>query len=149
MTKISALFRSLTAVVALLMIGLMTGGAAAQQKRVALLVVLTEDRFFIGTWAKVFSDAAPAKGLAVTVFSSPWDPALQSQQIDEAVAQKYDALVIQTLSQKAVIPALTRAKNAKIPVITVIAQFRENEAQATPVRDRCWRGFPNAWAAGR
>ena len=128
MTKISALFRSLTAVVALVMIGLMTGGAGAQQKRVALLVGPTQDRF-IGTWAKVFSDAAPAKGMAVTVFSSPWDPALQSQQIDEAVAQKYDALVVQTLSQKAVIPALIRAKNAKIPVITVIAQFRDNEAQ--------------------
>ena len=44
------------------MIGLMTGGAGAQQKRVALLVGPTQDRF-IGTWAKVFSDAAPAKGL--------------------------------------------------------------------------------------
>jgi ribose transport system substrate-binding protein len=102
--------------------------AAAQGKRVALLVGPTQDRF-IGTWAKTFSDAAPAKGIAVTVFSSPWDPALQSQQIDDAVAQKYDALVVQTLSQKAVIPALMRAKAAKIPVITVIAQFPEKEAQ--------------------
>ncbi len=128
MTKVSGFFRSLTAVLALLIVGTMTGGVAAQGKRVALIVGPTQDRF-IGTWAKTFSDAAPAKGMAVTVFSSPWDPALQSQQIDEAVAQKYDALVIQTLSQKAVIPALTRAKNANIPVITVIAQFRENEAQ--------------------
>ena len=147
MTKISALFRSLTAVVALVMIGLMTGGAGAQQKRVALLVGPTQDRF-IGTWAKVFSDAAPAKGMAVTVFSSPWDPALQSQQIDEAVAQKYDALVVQTLSQKAVIPALIRAKNAKIPVITVIAQFRDNEAQDLYVT-YVGEDSQDAWAACR
>lgn len=102
--------------------------AAAQSKRVALLVGPTQDRF-IGTWAKTFSDAAAAKGLAVSVFSSPWDPALQSQQIDDAVAQKFDVLVIETISQKAVIPALTRAKNAHIPVITVIAQYPDNEAQ--------------------
>ena len=128
MNKILGFVRSLAAVLALLMIGQISDISAAQQKRVGLLVGPTQDRF-IGTWAKTFSDAAAAKGLAVTVFSSPWDPALQSQQIDEAVAQKYDALVVQTLSQKAAIPALIRAKNAHIPVITVIAQFPENEAQ--------------------
>jgi ribose transport system substrate-binding protein len=126
MIKVLTFVRSLAAVLALLIVGSITAQAAP--KRVALLVGPTQDRF-IGTWAKSFTDEASAKGLAATVFSSPWDPALQSQQIDEAVAQKYDVLVVQTLSQKAVIPALIRAKNAKIPVITVIAQFRENEAK--------------------
>src|SRR5262249_47593538 len=48
------------------------------------------------------------------------DPALQAQQIDDAIAQKYDMLVVQTISQKAVIPPLTRAKNAHIPVVLVV-----------------------------
>lgn len=128
MFQISRFFLFLGAALALLPVGPMTGAARAEGKRVALLVGPTQDRF-IGTWAKTFSDAAPGKGFAVTVFSSPWDPALQSQQIDDAVAQRFDVLVVQTLSQKAVIPALLRAKNAHIPVITVIAQFPGNEAQ--------------------
>lgn len=120
--------RLLTAIMALVCTGPLVSAAHAQQKRVAVLVGPTEDRF-IGTWAKVYADAAAAKNLSVTVFSSPWDPALQSQQIDEAVAQKFDVLVVQTLSQKAAIPALTRAKAAHIPVITIIAQYPDNEAQ--------------------
>jgi ribose transport system substrate-binding protein len=128
MIRQGGVVRSLIALVAVLLVGPLMSSAYAQQKRVAVLVGPTQDRF-IGTWTKSFSDAAAAKNLAVTVFSSPWDPALQSQQIDEAVAQKFDALVVQTLSQKAAIPALTRAKAAKIPVITVISQFPENEAQ--------------------
>lgn len=129
MNKILVFVRSLAAVLALLMISQTGNAFAAQQKRVALLVGPTQDRF-IGTWAKTYTKAASAKGLAVTVFSSPWDPALQSQQIDQAVAQKYDVLVVQTLSQKAVIPALIRAKSADVPVITVIAQFPKHEAES-------------------
>jgi ribose transport system substrate-binding protein len=128
MIKMSRIFTFFAVTLAWLSAGLLAGTAFAQSKRVALLVGPTQDRF-IGTWAKAFSEAAPAKGFAVTVFSSPWDPALQSQQIDDAVAQRFDALVVQTLSQKAVIPALIRAKNAKVPVITIISQFRENDAQ--------------------
>jgi ribose transport system substrate-binding protein len=112
----------------LLAVTALSAHAAAVGKRVAVFLGPTQDRF-IGTWSQVFTENATAKGMKVTVLSSPWDPALQAQQIDDAVAQKFDLLVVEPLSQKAVIPALTRAKIAKVPVMLVFADFPRNEAQ--------------------
>ncbi len=100
--------------------------AATAEKRVALLLGPAEDKF-IGAFARTFDKEGTAKGLKVTTFSSPFDPALQAQQVDDAIAQKFDLLVLQTISQKAIIPALTRAKAAKIPVVLVISQFPAGE----------------------
>lgn len=100
--------------------------AAATDKRIALLVGPTEDKY-IGTWAKTFDAAATKDGMKVTTFATPFDPALQAQQVDDAIAQKFDMIVVQTISQKAIVPALTRAKAAKIPVVLIISQFPEGE----------------------
>ena len=67
--------------------------------------------------------------MKVTVFSSPFDPALQSQQIDDAIAQKFDLFVVQTISQKAIIPPLTRAKNAGIPVVLIVVPLVGDETK--------------------
>jgi ribose transport system substrate-binding protein len=67
--------------------------------------------------------------MKVTTFSSPFDPALQAQQIDDAIAQKYDLLVVQTISQKAAVPPLTRAKNAHIPVVLIVVPLVGAEVQ--------------------
>ena len=101
--------------------------ASAQGKRIALLVGPTQDKY-VGAWTKAFTDSATPKGLTTTIFSSPFDPALQSQQVDDAIAQKFDLLLLQTISQKAIIPALTRAKAAKIPVVLIISEFTGTEA---------------------
>ena len=53
--------------------------------------------------------------MVVTQFDTPYDAALQSRQIDDAIARKFDALAIQSASQSAVIPALNRAKNSAFP----------------------------------
>lgn len=94
--------------------------AGAVGKRIAAFYGPTQDHY-IGAHSKSFESAATAAGMKVTIFSSPFDPALQSQQITDAIAQKFDMLVVQVISQRAIIPALTRAKNAGIPVILVIA----------------------------
>ena len=39
--------------------------------------------------------------------------------MDDAIAKKVDAIVMMIMSQKALIPALTRAKEAHIPVILI------------------------------
>src|SRR5262245_26959577 len=90
--------------------------AAAEGKRIALFVGPTQDKY-LGALSKSIADTATAAGMKVTTFSSPFDPALQAQQIDDAIAQKFDLFVVQTISQKAIIPPLTRAKNANIPVV--------------------------------
>lgn len=100
--------------------------ALAATKRVALLVGPTQDKY-IGSWTKAFDAEASTKGFSSTTFSSPFDPALQAQQIDDALAQKFDLILLQTISQKAVIPALTRAKAAKVPVVLIISEYPGNE----------------------
>lgn len=103
--------------------------ADANGKKVALLVGPTQDAF-IGTWVKTFTAGAEKNGMKVSVFSSPFDPALQVQQLDDVIAQKFDMILLQTISQQAVLPALERAKAAKVPVVTVMSQFPEGLADS-------------------
>jgi ABC-type sugar transport system substrate-binding protein len=92
--------------------------ASAQGKRVALLDGPIADKY-IGGMTRSFLERAKADGLDVSVVQSPFDPALQSQQLDDAIAKKVDAIVMMIMSQKALIPALTRAKQAHIPVVLI------------------------------
>jgi ribose transport system substrate-binding protein len=101
--------------------------AGADGKRIALFMGPTQDKY-IGALSKSIETAATEAGMKVTIFSSPFDPALQSQQIDDAIAQKFDLFVVQTISQKAVIPPLTRAKTAGIPVILVVVPLEGKES---------------------
>ncbi|MDR3471305.1 MAG: sugar ABC transporter substrate-binding protein [Devosia sp.] len=95
--------------------------AAAETKKLVFLTGPTEDRF-IGAFSKRFLEKASAAGLQVTQFTSPFDPALQAQQLDDAIGQKPSMIVLQPLSSGAVLPALARAKTAGIPVFVVISQ---------------------------
>jgi ABC-type sugar transport system substrate-binding protein len=55
--------------------------------------------------------------MKVTNLSSNYDASVQSQQIDDAIAQKFDIIVLCYVNDQAIVPALTRAKAAGIPVI--------------------------------
>jgi ABC-type sugar transport system substrate-binding protein len=72
---------------------------------------------FVAALNKAFNARAKELGLEVTQFDTPYDAALQAQQIDDAIARKFDLLVIMAASQSAVVPALSRAQKASIPVI--------------------------------
>ena len=104
---------------AIIACGWTTPQAHADTKRLMLLMGPTQDRLLNG-FAQAFTAAAKANGMSVTLLTSPYDPALQAQQIDDAIAQKPDMIVLQPLSSKAVIPALERAKAAKIPVFVAV-----------------------------
>ena len=103
--------------------------AAADGKRIAVFMGPTQDKY-LGALSKSFETTATSGGMKVTIFSSPFDPALQAQQIDDAIAQKYDLFVVQIISQRAIIPVLTRVKNAGIPVALVVAPMVGNENNA-------------------
>ena len=102
--------------------------ASPAGKRVALFMGPTQDKY-LGALARSFATAAAADGMTVTTFSSPFDPALQAQQVDDAVAQKFDMLVIQPISQKAILPPLLRAKAAGVPVVLVVVPLEGAAAQ--------------------
>ncbi|MDR3376554.1 MAG: sugar ABC transporter substrate-binding protein [Ancalomicrobiaceae bacterium] len=99
---------------------------AADAKKLVFLTGPTEDRF-IGTFSKRFLERAAAAGLQVTQLTSPFDPALQAQQLDDAIGQMPNMIVLQPLSSGAVHPALVRAKAAGIPVFVVISQVDNGE----------------------
>lgn len=113
-TRTIAFYASLTAALALAA----PHYASAQAKRVAFLDGPIADKY-IGGLTRSFTETAKADGFEVSVVQSPFDPALQAQQMDDAIAKKVDAIVMMIMSQKALIPALTRAKEAHIPVILI------------------------------
>lgn len=90
--------------------------AAAEGKRVALLATLNTNPY-VGAWTSTFIKDAGAEGIKVTNLESPFDAALQSQQVDDAIAQKYDLIVLDYINDQAILPALTRAKAAGVPVV--------------------------------
>jgi ABC-type sugar transport system substrate-binding protein len=111
--------RAVIAVMGLLLVSLAGSGgagASAEGKRVMLLGTANTNPY-IGAWTSTFSKLATQAGMKVTNLSSNYDAAVQSQQIDDAIAQKFDIIVLCYVNDQAIVPALTRAKEAGIPVI--------------------------------
>lgn len=92
--------------------------AEATGKRIAYLTATTSNPF-IASLASTIQSESTARGMTATVMVSPYDAALQSQQINDAIAKGFDALVVTPVSERAIIPALTAAKKANIPVFVV------------------------------
>jgi ribose transport system substrate-binding protein len=103
---------------------LLAGSAFAEGKRVTFVDGPLSDKF-IASLTKGITDPAKADGLSVNVVQSPFDPALQAQQLDDAIAQKVDLIIVMPMSQKAIVPALTRARDAHIPVVVVVTQVED------------------------
>jgi ribose transport system substrate-binding protein len=99
-----------------LMLSLSVADAGAAGKKVAYFDAGPSHPYVVAL-NKAFNARAKERGLEVTQFDTPYDAALQSQQIDDAIARKFDVLAIMAASQSAIVPALARAKKAGIPVI--------------------------------
>lgn len=100
--------------------------AGGSGKRIAYLDGPIADKY-IGAMTRAFMDVAKPAGLEVNLQQSPFDPALQAQQLDDAIAQKVDLIVVMVMSQKALIPALTRAKEAHIPVVLINTEIDQTD----------------------
>jgi ABC-type sugar transport system substrate-binding protein len=98
-----------------------SAGASAdpQGKKIAHLTTTTAQAY-ISALAKSLTDASKKHGMEVTTFSSPFDAALQAQQMDDAIARKFDLIVLVAVSEQAIVPAATRAHQAGIPIIVLI-----------------------------
>jgi ABC-type sugar transport system substrate-binding protein len=114
---------------AMLVSGLWCVGAASaspEGKRI-LLLGTSNTNPYIGTWTATFIKNAEQAGMKVTNLSANYDAAVQSQQIDDAIAQKYDMIVLCYVNDQAVIPALTRAKAAGIPVVLYATPMKKEQ----------------------
>jgi ribose transport system substrate-binding protein len=79
---------------------------------------------FMAAQNKAIVAKATSLGMQVSSFFSPFDPALQSQEVDDAIARKFDILLIVMVSQHTIVPSLERAKKAGIPVILITGRCR-------------------------
>ncbi|MGN6459800.1 MAG: sugar ABC transporter substrate-binding protein, partial [Pseudolabrys sp.] len=89
---------------------------ASQGKKVALLL----NAPFLPFPARLkmsFLERAKQHGFEVTLFEQNFDPARQAQQVDDAIARKFDLIAVMLASEQAIIPALIRAKAANVPVV--------------------------------
>jgi ribose transport system substrate-binding protein len=87
-------------------------------KKIAFLQTLATHPYVVAT-TKSFRGRADALGMETTFFTSMLDAALQAQQIDDAIARRFDLVVVVPTSEQAVVPALARAKQAGVPVLIV------------------------------
>lgn len=121
--------RLLIGLFAVLLLSLPIGGtasAAPQGKRVVVLATSNTNPY-IGAWTSTFTRFATEAGMKVTNLSANYDAAVQSQQIDDAIAQKFDLIVICYVNDQAIVPALTRAKAAGIPVVLYATPMKKDQ----------------------
>jgi ABC-type sugar transport system substrate-binding protein len=60
------------------------------------------------------------KGVEVTDLQDPYDPVLQAQNLNQAIAQNPDLIVVLATNARSIVPSLRRAKEAGIPVINFV-----------------------------
>src|SRR3954471_3071953 len=87
-------------------------------KKIAFLQTLATHPYVVAT-TKSFRARAEQHGMEITFVTAMLDAALQAQQIDDAIARKFDLVVVVPTSEQAVVPALARAKQAGVPIVIV------------------------------
>jgi ABC-type sugar transport system substrate-binding protein len=121
------MIRGTLALITTLGISLLTSAdanAGPQGKKIAFLVT-SPTHPFIAALSKTFITRANSFGMEVNTVSQHFDAALQAQQVDDAIARKFDVLAIIAGSEQAIIPALSRAKQAGVPVILINSPPRD------------------------
>lgn len=80
------------------------------------------------------SNGAKAKaqelGVTLEVFDGKQDPQTQINQIETAINQKYDGILVEPISADGIVPAVKEANDAGIPVITVVQQMKNQDTMA-------------------
>jgi len=105
-----------------------SGRAVAAPKGKRILVLATSNANpYIGAWTSTFAKLATVAGMQVTNLSANYDAAVQAQQLDDGLAQKYDMIVLCYVNDQAVVPALTRAKAAGIPIILFATPMKKQQ----------------------
>jgi ribose transport system substrate-binding protein len=98
-----------------------SGASSAQLKGKKFAYVACSD---LNRWCREFRntivDALKAQGADVTDLQDPYDPVLQAQHLDQAVAQKPDLIALLATNARSVVPALRRAKAAGVPVVNLV-----------------------------
>ncbi|MCY1325933.1 Xylitol-binding protein [compost metagenome] len=90
--------------------------AAAKGSKVILLTV-SEECSYCSIHQTAFKEEAAKLGLDIEVKITNFDPAEQASQVDQAIGQKPDAIVLWAADASAIVPSLRKIKNAGIPLV--------------------------------
>ncbi|NUX57625.1 sugar ABC transporter substrate-binding protein [Paraburkholderia youngii] len=90
--------------------------AASQQPRVTLLMP-TQSVEYWALYVKGFQKQAQADGLNVDVKVTNYDANEQATQVEQALAQKPDVLVLIPVDSSAMVPSIRKIDQAKIPLV--------------------------------
>lgn len=101
--------------------GLLTAGgtdafANAKGAKIILLTV-SEECEYCSLHQKAFRKAAEQAGINVEVKINNFDAAEQATQVDQAIGEKPDAIVLWPADASAIVPSLHKIKNAGIPLV--------------------------------
>lgn len=103
----------------LLVLGLAMSISMAQKPlRFANLVSNMANPFFV-TMDEGSKAAAERFGVDVVTFDAVRDPALQTKQMEDAIAAKFDAILLNPTDVEALVPAVKKANAAGIPVFSL------------------------------
>ncbi|PPC79344.1 LacI family transcriptional regulator [Pokkaliibacter plantistimulans] len=97
-------------------LGTATAAEAAGKKSVILLSP-TEECAYCADYVKFFRKEAEKKGLDYTITTSPFDPANQANQVEQAIAKHPDAIVLWPVDASALVPSMRKIKKAGIPLV--------------------------------
>lgn len=121
-------------IAALAIVGLLVGAAAltgatssdarlvGAGKRVYL--VTCEPNVFCHAYNERLKTKLKAAGVNVTQLSDNFDPALQDQHMNQAIAATPDAILVFPSNADAIVPALKRAQAAGIPTVNLNARLK-------------------------
>jgi ribose transport system substrate-binding protein len=98
-----------------------TGAAHAAGKKKIALVQINQEALFFTQMDDGAQKAAKAAGADLAIFNSNNDPNAQNNAIETYIQQKVDAILVVAIDVNGIKPAITEAKKAGIPVVTIDA----------------------------
>lgn len=90
--------------------------AAAKDAKVILLTV-SEECEYCSRHLQSFRKKAEEEGISLKVKITNFDPAEQASQVDQAIAERPDAIVLWPADASAIVPSLRKIKSAGIPLV--------------------------------
>lgn len=101
-----------------------SSGPGSSTNKTVVDLLPSYDNSWMAAYGKAFEAQGKSLGLTVRTQTNAFDAAAQSQQLDDAIAQKVALINILPTNETAVLPALRRAKAAKIPVVITTSPLK-------------------------
>lgn len=103
-----------------------SGGEEGESLTGKTFTLLTcEPNIFCHAYNTNLTKILEGKGIKVTLLSDNFEPEVQSQHMDQAIATKPDLIGVWADNADAIVPALARAKAAGIPIVNIDAPLKE------------------------